>query len=70
MRRKPCLLEIAGVAATLLYSLALAQDPFVAEAKRYTDRVSNPNPPWDGPSTGSNATEFTTEHRGVYALPC
>lgn len=40
---------------TLLCSRAVAQDSFVAEAKRYTALVSKPNPPWDGPVTGPPA---------------
>lgn len=40
---------------TLLSSLAIAQDSFVAGAKRYTALVSRPNPPWDGPTTGPSA---------------
>lgn len=46
---------IALVAVTLIYSLAIAQDSFVAGAKRYTALVSRPNPPWDGPTTGPSA---------------
>lgn len=52
MRNKPFLVGIAGIAATLLYNLAVAQDSYVTEAKRYTALVSRPNPPWDGPTTG------------------
>jgi len=55
MRNKTFLLGIAGITATLLYSLAVAQDSYVAEAKRYTALVSKPNPPWDGPTTGPRA---------------
>lgn len=55
MRNKPFLPVIVGVAAILLYSLAVAQDSFVAEAKRYTAHVSKPNPLWDGPTTGPPA---------------
>lgn len=55
MRHKPFLLGIVGIVATLLASLTAAQDPFVAEAKRYTALVSRPSPPWDGPSTGPSA---------------
>jgi len=46
---------IVGIAATLLCSLAAAQDLFVAEAKRYTALVSRPNPAWNGPTTGPPA---------------
>lgn len=55
MRNKLFLLVIVGVAATLLRSTAVAQDSFVAEAKRYTALVSKPSPPWDGPTTGPSA---------------
>jgi ribose transport system substrate-binding protein len=55
MRNKPFLPGIVGIVATLLYSLAFAQDVFVAEAKRYTALVSKPNPSWDGPGSGPSA---------------
>ena len=55
MRNKWLLIGIIGVAATLLSSLAVAEDSYVAEAKRYTALVSKPNPPWDGPTSGPRA---------------
>ncbi len=55
MRNKLFSLGIVGVAVTLLCSLAVAQDSFVAEAKRYTALVSRPNPPWNGPTAGPSA---------------
>ena len=55
MKIKPFLPGIIVAAATLLYSLAVAQDSFVAEAKRYTALVSRPNPPWNGPTAGPPA---------------
>lgn len=55
MRISALFLGLAGIAATLPPSPALAQDAFVAEAKRYTALVSRPNPPWDGPTSGPAA---------------
>lgn len=55
MKNKSFLIGTVGVAATLLYSVAVAQDSFVAEAKRYTALVSKPNLPWNGPTTGPSA---------------
>ncbi|MDD2733319.1 MAG: substrate-binding domain-containing protein [Desulfuromonadaceae bacterium] len=56
MKNKPFLTGIiVGIAAALLYNLAVAQDSFVAEAKRYTALVSRHNPPWDGPTSGPPA---------------
>jgi ribose transport system substrate-binding protein len=55
MRNKRLLIGMVGVTATLLYSLAVAEDSYVAEAKRHTSLVSKPNPPWDGPTTGPTA---------------
>jgi ribose transport system substrate-binding protein len=52
MSSKPCPIWIVGVAATLLCSTAVAEDAFVAEAKAYVARISKPQPPWDGPTTG------------------
>lgn len=52
MKISPFVLAIITVAATLLCSQAEAQDGFLAEAKRYIDRVAKPNPPWNGPITG------------------
>ena len=43
------------IIATLLYSLAAAQDSFVTEAKRYTALVSKASPLWGGPTTGPPA---------------
>jgi ribose transport system substrate-binding protein len=58
MRNKPFLLGIIVVAATLLYRLAVAQNSYIAEAKRYTALVSRPNPPWEGPTTGPSAQRY------------
>lgn len=55
MKIKPLVLGIIWATATLLPSPVLAQDAFVAEAKRYTALVSRPNPPWDGPTSGPAA---------------
>jgi len=55
MRNRQFMIGIVAVAAMLLCSLAIAQDSYVAEAKRYTALVSRPNPPWDGPSSGPSA---------------
>lgn len=55
MKNKPILIGIVGVAVTLFSNLAVAQDSYVAEAKRHTALVSKPNPPWDGPTTGPRA---------------
>lgn len=55
MRNKRYIIGIVGTVLTLLCSLAVAQDSFVAEAKRYTAKVSKPKPPWDGPTTGPRA---------------
>ena len=55
MKNKRFLIGIVGVAATLLYSLALAEDSYVAEAKRHTALVSKSNPPWNGPTSGPSA---------------
>ena len=52
MRNKPFFLGIIGIAATFLYSLAVAQDSYITVAKRYTALVSKPNPPWNGPTSG------------------
>jgi ribose transport system substrate-binding protein len=52
VRNKLFFTGIIGIAATLLYSLAIAQDAYVAEAKRHTALVSKPNPPWNGPISG------------------
>ena len=60
MRNKRLLTGIVGVAATLLSSLAVAEDSFVAEAKRHTALVSKPNPPWDGPTSGPSAQRNKT----------
>ena len=57
MKNKPLFIGIIGVAATLLYSLAVAEDSYVAEAKRHTALVSKPNPPWSGPTSGPRAQE-------------
>ena len=55
MRIKPLSIMIIGLTTTLLNSRAVAQDSFVAEAKRYTALVSKPNPPWEGPTSGPSA---------------
>jgi ribose transport system substrate-binding protein len=55
VRNKLFLIGIIGVAATLLSSPVVAEDSFVAEAKRHTALVSKPNPAWDGPTTGPTA---------------
>jgi ribose transport system substrate-binding protein len=55
MKNKWKIIGIVGIAATLLSGLAVAQDSFVAEAKRYTAQVSKPNPLWVGPTTGPRA---------------
>ena len=52
VRNKPFFIGIIGIAATLMCSLGIAQDAYVAEAKRYTALVSKPNPPWNGPTSG------------------
>jgi len=57
MRNKTLLTGIVVVAATLLCSMAFAQDSFVTEARRYAAHVSKPNPPWDGPTTGPPAQQ-------------
>lgn len=46
---------VAGLSVTILYSLADAHDPYVAEAKRFTAQISKINPPWDGPTNGPSA---------------
>jgi ribose transport system substrate-binding protein len=55
MSNKPFLIWVAGVAATLVCSIAVAQDAYVAESKAYVARISKPRPPWDGPTTGPSA---------------
>ena len=55
MSSKPFLTWAVGVAATMLCSMTLAQDAYVAEAKAYVARISKPQPPWDGPTAGPAA---------------
>lgn len=55
MRNKPFLIWVIGVTATLLGSIAVAQDSYIAEAKAYVANISKPQPPWDGPTTGPAA---------------
>lgn len=55
MNNKAFLIWVAGVAATLVCSMAVAQDAYVAEAKAYVARISKPHPRWDGPTTGPAA---------------
>ena len=45
-------LALAGLLAALP---AAAQDDAVAAAKAYVEKVTKPNPPWEGPSTGPKA---------------
>jgi ribose transport system substrate-binding protein len=52
MEHKICQAWMIGVAFSLLASAALAQDPFVNEAKAYVATISKPNPKWDGPTVG------------------
>jgi ribose transport system substrate-binding protein len=55
MNIKPLLIWVAGVTATLVCGMAVAQDAYVAEAKAYVAKISKPHPPWDGPLTGPAA---------------
>jgi ribose transport system substrate-binding protein len=55
MNNKVCLIWSAGVTAALLCSVAFAEDAYVAEAKAYVAKISHPQPPWDGPTTGPTA---------------
>ena len=55
MNNKAFLIWVVGLAATLVCSIAIAQDAYVAEAKAYVARISKSHPSWDGPTTGPAA---------------
>jgi ribose transport system substrate-binding protein len=46
---------LLAVAATAFCIPSLAQDAYLAEAKAHVARLSKPNPPWGGPTTGPAA---------------
>jgi ribose transport system substrate-binding protein len=55
MSNKLFLIWVIGFSVTLTCGMAVAQDSYVAEAKAYVAKVSKPQPPWDGPTTGPAA---------------
>ncbi|HEX2528655.1 MAG TPA: substrate-binding domain-containing protein [Geminicoccus sp.] len=52
-------LALLGFAVFAAGSLPALADP-IADAKAYVEKVSKPNPPWDGPTSGPKAAEGKT----------
>jgi ribose transport system substrate-binding protein len=55
MNYKTSLLCLAGIACASLSNPSVAQDSNLAEATAFVAKISKPNPPWDGPTSGPAA---------------